>query len=250
MTDDTLNPEAIRADMAAGTLGPWRVPDQTYRRNLTVETIDDELVACPGSGGAMSYTDEICTLGWSNTPEWGANARRIARLPDLERGYLDAIARADAAEAVAEQAKTLYRETLQRAVDAEAEAKIMRDRERHYAKKLGVVDGGQFRNDWNVKIDRLVSRAEAAEAEVARLQDVLDVDPWKVGFSHWKALRARVEDAEAAAYRAEARAKLAEEWRDSDKERAEAAEAKAELLEWMGYHHLPLEAALRNGEGE
>lgn len=73
---------------AKHTPGPWRVPDQTYRRHLTVETSDkidvfDGMVACPGSGGSVSYTDTICTLGWQGTPEWEANARLIAAAPDL-----------------------------------------------------------------------------------------------------------------------------------------------------------------------
>jgi len=63
------------------TPGPWFVPDQTYARNLTVEV--DDGIACPGSGGAMSYTTDVCVLGWSGTPEWDANARLIAAAPDM-----------------------------------------------------------------------------------------------------------------------------------------------------------------------
>jgi len=68
---------------AKHTPGPWVVPDQTWRRSLTVEVGGKELVQCPGSGGAMSYTETICTLNWSRTPEWDANARLIAAAPDL-----------------------------------------------------------------------------------------------------------------------------------------------------------------------
>ena len=63
------------------TPGPWFVPDQTYARNLTVEV--DDGIACPGSGGAMSYTTDVCVLGWNGTPEWDANARLIAAAPDM-----------------------------------------------------------------------------------------------------------------------------------------------------------------------
>ena len=65
------------------TPGPWCVPDQTWSVNLTVEVDGQALVQCPGSGGAMSYTNTICTLNWNRTPEWEANARLIAAAPDL-----------------------------------------------------------------------------------------------------------------------------------------------------------------------
>ena len=68
---------------AKHTPGPWIVPDQTWRRSLTVEVGGKELVQCPGSGGAMSYTETICTLNWNRTPEWDANARLIAAAPDM-----------------------------------------------------------------------------------------------------------------------------------------------------------------------
>jgi len=80
--------EQIEADREAGTPGPWCVPDQTYRRNLTVDVNRDNLIPCPGSGGAMSYTEEVCTLGWNNTDHWLANARRIACVPDMEARIL------------------------------------------------------------------------------------------------------------------------------------------------------------------
>lgn len=86
--------EQIKKDREAGTPGPWCVPDQTYSRKLTVE-IDgrnegDLLIPCPGSGGAMSYTGEVCTLSWMGTEIWDANARRIARVPDMEAALLAA----------------------------------------------------------------------------------------------------------------------------------------------------------------
>jgi hypothetical protein len=44
---------------------------------------DRYLIACPGSGGAMSGTETVCSLDWNGTPEWEANARLIAAAPDL-----------------------------------------------------------------------------------------------------------------------------------------------------------------------
>lgn len=65
------------------TPGPWLVPDQTWRRELTVELSGDDRIKCPGSGGAMSYTKTVCTLNWSGTDEWMANAHLIAAAPDM-----------------------------------------------------------------------------------------------------------------------------------------------------------------------
>jgi len=65
------------------TPGPWLVPDQTWRRELTVEVSGDERIKCPGSGGAMSYTETVCTLNWSGTDEWIANAHLISAAPDM-----------------------------------------------------------------------------------------------------------------------------------------------------------------------
>lgn len=94
--------EQIEADRDAGTPGPWQVPDQTWRRNLTVEICDDMLIPCPGSGGAMSYTDTVCTLEWNGTDVWHSNARRIARVPDMEARIRADAEVIKAAEALAE----------------------------------------------------------------------------------------------------------------------------------------------------
>jgi len=94
MTDGTLNPEAIRADMEAGTLGPFEACDpgdySDYNgRSIVVLGEDIRIVVVLGEH-----------------EEAKANARRIARLPDLEQGYLEEVdenaalrARAEAAEA-------------------------------------------------------------------------------------------------------------------------------------------------------
>lgn len=103
MTDTLL--EQIKADREIGTPGPWEVPDQTWTQNLTVTTaggLDAVMIGCPGTGGAMSYTDEVCTLSWKDDHEWLANARRIARVPDLEARILRDAETIKAAEALAD----------------------------------------------------------------------------------------------------------------------------------------------------
>lgn len=54
-----------------------------------------------------------------------------------------------------------------------AELEHYRSRERHFARLLGVADGGQYRADWDGAVQRLVDerdaavrRAEAAEARL------------------------------------------------------------------------------------
>jgi hypothetical protein len=57
--------------------------------NLQIETDsrdehgEPRLIECPGSGGAMSYSEIICRLNWAGTPEWEANAHLIAASPRL-----------------------------------------------------------------------------------------------------------------------------------------------------------------------
>lgn len=41
------------------------------------------------------------------------------------------------------------------------------------------------------RIKPLHDRIDALEADNKRLREVLDVDPWYVGFAHWKAICAR-----------------------------------------------------------
>lgn len=76
------------------TPGPWVVPDQTWSRTLTVNTgggMDAIMIPCAGSGGAMSYTDEVCALSWNDDGEWLANARLIAAAPDLYEALCECI---------------------------------------------------------------------------------------------------------------------------------------------------------------
>lgn len=71
-------------EIAKHTPGPWRVPTGPFISGLSVETrAIDAFIECPGSGGSMSLTTTICTLEWSGTPEWEANARLIAEAPTM-----------------------------------------------------------------------------------------------------------------------------------------------------------------------
>ena len=78
----------------AHTPGPWFVPDQALARETCIQA--DYGIACPGSGGAMSYTTTVCTLGWNSiTPEWEANARLIAAAPDLLEALKEVVSEYD-----------------------------------------------------------------------------------------------------------------------------------------------------------
>ena len=81
---DKVEMEGMRANRDAGTPGPWGVPDQTWTRYRAVEVVASDGIPCPGSGGAMSYTNEICAMSWKGTQIWDANARRIASVPEME----------------------------------------------------------------------------------------------------------------------------------------------------------------------
>ena len=67
----------MQRDMAAGTPGPWRV----------FTTSDGGRIIGIGDDEAGGVTDARFGL-WRDGNEQKANARRIARLPDLEAGYL------------------------------------------------------------------------------------------------------------------------------------------------------------------
>lgn len=84
MAEKTLNPGEIAvlvADIEAGTPGPWR---QSKRNPTTVIVEGGGHVASTFQSFKQEYRDE-------------ANARRIARLPELEAAYL--ALQADAREA-------------------------------------------------------------------------------------------------------------------------------------------------------
>lgn len=98
----------IKKDREAGTPGPWAVPDQTWSTKLTVDVEGDLLIPCAGTGGAMSYSNTICTLDWRGSACWDANARRIARVPDMEAALLAADALARSIEGLIDESQGVY----------------------------------------------------------------------------------------------------------------------------------------------
>jgi len=142
MTHDTLNPEAIRADMKSGTPGPWRAERPDFAGGWWVVFTDPDtggMIDASGDGGF----DEI-------------TARRIARLPDLERGYLDMRARAEAAEAV-----LCSRPALCGALEYD-EGCCEEDNPYAYEPARS-----EWRAGWKAARDACCARAEAAEATLA-----------------------------------------------------------------------------------
>jgi hypothetical protein len=61
---------------------------------------------------------------WDVTAKAEADARRIARLPALEHAYLDAIARAEVAEAELDNLRSLLRASLERDVSGDFDWQI------------------------------------------------------------------------------------------------------------------------------
>ena len=86
----TIDHDQMKADMDAGTPGPWTAKKAVIGYDYGI-LFDDNLLA-------ETYAD-IRHENEYATDESAANARRIARLPDLEAAYLVATARADRAEA-------------------------------------------------------------------------------------------------------------------------------------------------------
>ena len=90
----------------------------------------------------------------------------LAIYPDGGGGSFDL--RASVALKIAGLADALAAEREQRAKaererdEANARIKHLTDREKHFAKALHVADGGQYRNDWDVAIDRVVRERDEA----------------------------------------------------------------------------------------
>lgn len=110
MTDDTLNPEEIRADMEAGTPGPWLYRPHEYTEWGDVYAGDFRI--CQARDPSTMSDDVLREHLRNNSDPWSAIARRIARVPDLEQGYLDTLPRAEAAEAERDRLREELRLTL------------------------------------------------------------------------------------------------------------------------------------------
>lgn len=84
------------------TPGPWFI--EPSRRDIIYigDERDNRLLECPGSGGALSYTNEICRLSWIGGVH-EANARLIAAAPAMYKALeamLDPLKDAQAYEAL------------------------------------------------------------------------------------------------------------------------------------------------------
>lgn len=83
--------EQLRADMEAGTGGPWHYRPQAFDDWGYVRGPDRGDGWGPFICQAKAPTSEEFENECRRTGQdpWGPNARRIARLPDLEQAYLD-----------------------------------------------------------------------------------------------------------------------------------------------------------------
>lgn len=61
-----------------------------------------------------------------------------------------------------------YEVAIRRIRELETEVKRFRERERHFADALSVADGGQYRNDWDAAIRRVLKDRDDAYARGAR----------------------------------------------------------------------------------
>jgi hypothetical protein len=107
-----INLKQLKADREAGTDGPWR-----YRPNSTddwgtvcgpeqVDTIGTHI--CQARDPLVYRSEQLAEHRAAGTDPWEVNARRIARLPDLEAAYIEAVAKLDkAVEALGDSQATL-----------------------------------------------------------------------------------------------------------------------------------------------
>jgi hypothetical protein len=60
--------------------------------------------------------------------------------------------------------------------EAIAERDRLREREAHFAKVLGVTDGGEYRNDWDSRIEALIAERDAAREALTFIARIDPVD--------------------------------------------------------------------------
>ena len=97
---------------------------------------------------------------------------------DYPEAFREAAARIEALEA--------------RAEEAEAERDVLRDREKHFASVLSVADGGQYRNDWDAAIRRVVAERDALREALVKADELagaIENDVWQ-NTQTWFALTA------------------------------------------------------------
>ena len=81
--------EQLRKDVEAGTPGPWKLTGYgAVSAYGSVDTISGA-VLCSVAYADETIRDDDEGRCWTLDGKQEANARRIARLPDLERAYLD-----------------------------------------------------------------------------------------------------------------------------------------------------------------
>ena len=79
-----------------------------------------------------------------------------------------------------------------RAEKAEAERDVLRDREKHFASVLSVADRGQYRNDWDAAIRRVVAERDALREALVKADELagaIENDVWQ-NTQTWFALTA------------------------------------------------------------
>lgn len=63
----------------------------------------------------------------------------------------------------------------ERSAQLESDNRLLREREAHFARVLGVCDGGRYRADWNAAIERVVEERSSALARVKELEEMRDL---------------------------------------------------------------------------
>ena len=130
--------------------------------------MSDDLKPCPFCGG---YAIGSCEDVGENKTFWACEVFCTDCYASTRRCYgRDSDGNEDDADAEGREEWNRRIEALEaRAEKAEAERDVLRDREKHFASVLSVADGGQYRNDWDAAIRRVVAERDALREALRRL---------------------------------------------------------------------------------
>lgn len=134
-----------------------------------------ERIANVAHGGSFTYAfaDELLSLadryGTSRRP----GSTQTAPRPTFEQLVSDLEVRVSTMESTKARYEVENQSLRGRIAQLESDNEYLRGREAHFARVLGVCDGGRYRADWNAAIERVVSERDAALARVKELDGEL-----------------------------------------------------------------------------
>jgi hypothetical protein len=136
---------------------PWTDEDARVLRGVADALAEPHAVRFAAEHALIEIDrqrSEIEALRRSATGATADCTRFAGRIEDLEEDLEKALAQERSAR-----------------TDMESGLRFYKEREAHFAEVLRVADGGQYRNDWDAPIRRVLTERNAAQAEVERLHE-------------------------------------------------------------------------------